>query len=124
MTEKRKKVIIIGDNTGEKLAVLLHQGEKPPVLSDESIKVVIPRYNRIDACVCELNDIKAIAQAQYDALVAYYEPLIQQTKEEVAREILEVAESRCVHLHSRYRHQPQRLCEECWQSLKSKHLKG
>jgi len=61
---------------------------KPDVLSDEELDKAY--------CLADLHtDIfghKAIAQAQRDADAAYYEPLIQQAREEVAGEMIKKIE--------------------------------
>jgi hypothetical protein len=67
--------------------------EKPPILSDEQIRFLRDATNTQESklllgnttILCE----RAIVQVQYDALVAYYEPLIQQVAREIFEEFLE-----------------------------------
>jgi hypothetical protein len=65
--------------------------EKPQILSDKQIRDVIWHiWGHLDLTEIESRGVPSvIAQAQLDADVAYYEPLIQQAKAEVAREIKE-----------------------------------
>jgi len=69
--------------------------EKPPILSDEQIETIIRRtfplfeLNEEDEEDRKETTLNLLA-AQLDVAVTYYEPLIQQAKAEVAREIFEV----------------------------------
>jgi hypothetical protein len=71
--------------------------EKPPILSDEMIDRLCRIETRVAPDVVVETFIpnplgRDIAQAQLDADVAYYEPLIQQANE-VAREMIKDIES-------------------------------
>lgn len=74
---------------------------KPEILSDEQIQKMFDYASRQDQAFsagmsnepCEPETLmKRVAQAQRDADVAYYEPLIQQARREVAEEIFEKLE--------------------------------
>jgi len=108
--------------------------EKPKILSDEEIRmsclgegtywigekcetatdtepVLMPQFHRV-------------AQAQLDADVGYYEPLIQQAKAEVAREIFEEIELELVTwggFSQQTQHQAAIINKNWWQSLKTKY---
>ena len=66
--------------------------EKPPVLSDKEMDKVKFDMGSPWGCVDRYTVGKAIAEAQRDADVAHYEPIIEQAKVDVAREIFEEIE--------------------------------
>jgi len=103
--------------------------EKPPVLSDYQIEDIVqdPR---------EVYGAGLVAQAQRDADVAYYEPIIkefseaieswqrrlEQARQDTAREIFEWGGQPCPHA-GLVNSEPllcKRECSACWQSLKEK----
>jgi len=71
------------------------KGEKPPVLSEEQFSEWCQTHqvHCKGECLQVGNTYLCRQEAQRDADVAYYEPLIQQAKEEVAREIFEEIEN-------------------------------
>jgi len=93
---------------------------KPEILSDEQIVIILDKAHK--PCPMEFKDepkIRAVAQAQLDVAVAHYEPLIQQARQEVAREIFEEIESYLI-MDNPYWLIPR----ERWQALKSKYTEG
>jgi hypothetical protein len=91
---------------------------KPTILSDADIQALIEGdiYLKYATDMSFIDDYpkgtKVLLEAQLDADVAYYEPLIQQAKAEVAREIFEAVENG--------ESSPTCPCG-CWQELKSKY---
>jgi hypothetical protein len=78
---------------------------KPKILSDEQIHRSKYGYSDVNpACYLTKGD-KDIAQAQLDADVAYYEPLIQQAKAEVARIWDDVVCPMCYRLNPHHAHE-------------------
>ena len=70
--------------------------KKPEILSDEMIDRLCRIETRVAPDVVVETFIpnplgRDIAQAQLDADVAYYEPLIQQAKQKMAKKIMELA---------------------------------
>jgi len=63
---------------------------KPDVLSDEELEKLLGVEFETEYSG-HVRDYRNIAQAQLDVDVAYYKPIIQQAKAEVAREIIEIA---------------------------------
>ena len=65
------------------------QANKPPILTDERIKAILYPEWRNEGIETSYRDV---VEAQRDADAAYYEPLIQQARREVAQEIFEQIE--------------------------------
>jgi len=58
--------------------------EKPKILSDEQItEAIVCIPDVVGECVTRLDEERAIAQAQLDADVLFYEPLIQKLQKEL-----------------------------------------
>jgi len=98
--------------------------EKPDVLSDEL------RNLPIWTPASDATSFGIVAQAQRDADVAYYEPIIQQAKAEVARDIFGAFETKFLYYlahpagHGREGFQCPKWCLFCeFESLKDKYLK-
>lgn len=74
---------------------------------------------RGDVCSMCLNDMESA-----DRVIDYYEPLIEQAKAEVAREIVEKAKFIILHLDSQHGFIKRLEASPDWQSLKSKYTGG
>jgi predicted Ser/Thr protein kinase len=116
--------------------------EKPQILSDEQIKKanerVLSRHgipcepitvedvirigNKLRLRIIEEQNIERL-KAQLDAAVAYYEPLIQQARQEVADKIFEEIEAELVAFEGfsqKTQHQAAIINTNWYQSLKSR----
>lgn len=103
---------------------MTEQIEKPPVLtSDKVLEYFRKKSRQLPPFGTEMH-----REIQQDADVAYYEPLIQQAKTEVVREMIEEIEKLWGVSLKRYMcdklTRPHAECRWCsYQSLKSKYVK-
>ena len=89
--------------------------EKPPVL--KQIEAILRAEETADieppwSCL-PVGDTKWI-----ELKAKRIEPLIQQARQDIAREIFEESENNCIHNPMYIK----RRCDTCWQSLESKYL--
>jgi len=78
------------------------------VMSDEQIMELEPRFKEMDAFVCDGTDFDKVAKAQ--AKLTW--PIAEKAG---IQKVVDWAKEDCPHLHPRYRPQPKRDCELCWQ---------
>lgn len=99
--------------------------EKPPVLTMAQINAIQLEKSKRGNGETVTGWCKIVAQAQYDALVAYYEPLIQQAREEVFGKIEGTyGLNRYDDKGKPFLWKIQDISASDWQALKSKHPRG